>query len=121
MKRAFPDWMEDLSWRAKKGLQLGGYKSRNEVILVTTAELLRVHGMGVKTVRELNAWRRPRTRTECESVVAWLKSNRAALSLTPEAIEIFNAVLLPDPEDKVSTHMRPGVLEILFPTVRRLV
>ena len=115
----FPSWTEGLSWRAKRGLLLGGYTSRTDVVLATTTELLLVHGIGTKTLHELNAWRRPRTRTECENVAASLASKWTALSLTHEASEIFRAILLADPSDQLASHMRSGVLEILYPTIRR--
>ena len=119
MERMFPSWMEGLPWRAKRGLLLGGYTSRTDVVLATTAELLLVHGIGVKTLRELNAWRRPRTRTECENVAASLASKRTALSLTHEASEICRTILLADPGDDRASQMRLGVLEILYPTIKR--
>ena len=114
-----PDWMEGLSWRAKRGLLLGGYTTRIDVVIATSEDLLTVRGLGVITLRELNVWRRPRTRTECENVAALLHTKRTALSLTHAASKTCSAILLADPSDRLASQMRIGILEILYPTTKR--
>jgi hypothetical protein len=115
----FPDWMHGLSSRAKRCLLAGGYATRKDVVFATDEELLAVRGLGSKTMRELNTWRRPSTKEECESVAAWLQTEKALSRYTREASELGRSVLLANPSDKEAKRLRPGVLEMLYPIAKR--
>jgi hypothetical protein len=115
----FPDWMHGLSWRAKRGLLLGGYTTRIDVVVATAEDLLRVRGLGSITLSELNVWRRPGTKDECARVAAWLQTQEASLLFTRQGSELYRAVLLADPNDQVANLFRSDILETLYPTIRR--
>ena len=114
----FPDWMEGLSWRAKRRLLLGGYTTRIDVVVATVEDLLTVRGLGYKTLYELNVWRRPSTKDECACVAAWLQTKQASLLLTRRDRELCRTVLLADPNDQVANLFRSDILEALYPTKR---
>jgi hypothetical protein len=114
-----PDWMHGLSPRAKRCLLVGGYTTRIDVVVATAEDLLTVRGIGSKTLRELNAWRRPSTKDECARVAAWLQTKQASLRLTRRGSELCRTVLLADPSNEKTNQLRFGVLETLYPTIKR--
>ena len=115
----FPDWMHGLSWRAKRGLLLGGYTTRIDVVIATSEDLLTVRGVGSKTLRELNVWRRPSTKDECTRVAGGLQTKQASLLLTRRECELCRTVLLADPSNEEANQLRFGVLEMLYSTTKR--
>ena len=119
MRVMFPDWMHGLSWRAKRGLLLGGYTTRIDVVVATSEDLLMVRGLGSKTLRELNEWRRPSTKDECARVAAGLQTKQASLLLTRRECELCRTVLLADPSNEEANQLRFGVLEMLYSTTKR--
>lgn len=114
----FPDWMDGLSPRARRCLLAGGYTTRMDVVVATAMDLLTVRGLGMKTLRELNAWRRPRTKDECARVAAWLQTKQASLLLTRRGSELCRAVLLADAGNGDANQLRFRVLETLYPTIK---
>ena len=84
----FPDWMHGLSPRARRCLLVGGYTTRIDVVVATDIDLLTVRGLGVKTLRELNAWRRPSTKdaqkTSAQTLAPGSKLSRRFLTCSPK-------------------------------------